>query len=385
MARCRHAGQGLPRLHERDARQDEAGRAARLRPCGACVVRPAAGRRRSTATRTGPSARSAAGCSTWRPGRTSAIASPASRCPGGRRPDRRPCRTTRRGSARVGADPSDRHRRPARRRSIPPPRSARYVVIEGPVRVGPRTRVMAHAVLTGRTRHRRGQRDPSRRRPRARAAGPEVSRDAPTGLRIGDRNVIREHVEIHRGTAGRTRGRSSATTTTSCRTRTSPTTAWSATGRSSRSGALARGPRRGRGPGVRVGQLRRAPVHVASAGSRSCAGCRARAATSRRSRSSDGTHTVRGVNRVGLRRAGFDAGRIRAVVQRVPHAVPRARRTCARPWRASRPSARRPTSTRCWRSSARRSAASRWARGATARAARRRRRIVAKSAQPSVG
>ena len=29
----------------------------------------------------------------------------------------------------------------------------------------------------------------------------------------------------------------------------------------------------------------------------------------------DGTHTVRGVNRVGLRRAGFDAGRIRTVVR----------------------------------------------------------------------
>src|SRR5262249_37515280 len=29
----------------------------------------------------------------------------------------------------------------------------------------------------------------------------------------------------------------------------------------------------------------------------------------------DGTHTVRGVNRVGLRRAGFDAARIRAIVE----------------------------------------------------------------------
>jgi UDP-N-acetylglucosamine acyltransferase len=29
----------------------------------------------------------------------------------------------------------------------------------------------------------------------------------------------------------------------------------------------------------------------------------------------DGTHTVRGVNRVGLRRAGFDAGRIRTLVR----------------------------------------------------------------------
>jgi len=74
-----------------------------------------------------------------------------------------------------------------------------YVVIEGPVRVGSGTRVMAGAYVTGRT---------------------EIGADnvihpgavighepqdlayagAETGLRIGDRNVFREHTEVHRGT-----------------------------------------------------------------------------------------------------------------------------------------------------------------------------------------
>ena len=74
-----------------------------------------------------------------------------------------------------------------------------YVVIEGPVRIGARTRVLANAYLTGAT---------------------EIGADnvihpyavlghepqdlaftgAPTGLRIGDGNVFREHSEVHRGT-----------------------------------------------------------------------------------------------------------------------------------------------------------------------------------------
>jgi UDP-N-acetylglucosamine acyltransferase len=74
-----------------------------------------------------------------------------------------------------------------------------YVVIDGAVRVGARTRVLAHATLTGWTE-----------------IGADnvihmgaVIGDTPqdlafTGeesyLRIGDRNVIREHVQIHRGT-----------------------------------------------------------------------------------------------------------------------------------------------------------------------------------------
>lgn len=74
-----------------------------------------------------------------------------------------------------------------------------YVVIDGPVRIGRGTRILAHAVLTGWTRvgwdneiH-------------MGAVVGHVPQDvAYTGarsyLRIGDRNVIREHSQIHRGT-----------------------------------------------------------------------------------------------------------------------------------------------------------------------------------------
>jgi UDP-N-acetylglucosamine acyltransferase len=74
-----------------------------------------------------------------------------------------------------------------------------FVVIDGPVRVGAGTRVMAHATLTGWTE-----------------VGADnvihmgaVIGDTPQDLafsgeqsylRIGDRNVFREHVQIHRGT-----------------------------------------------------------------------------------------------------------------------------------------------------------------------------------------
>jgi UDP-N-acetylglucosamine acyltransferase len=79
-----------------------------------------------------------------------------------------------------------------------------FVVIDGPVRVGPRTRIMTGVYLTGRTEigadnviH-----------PRA-VIGHEPQdlayRGAATGLRIGDRNVVREQVEIHRGTQPDTR------------------------------------------------------------------------------------------------------------------------------------------------------------------------------------
>lgn len=73
-----------------------------------------------------------------------------------------------------------------------------FVVIDGPVRVGPRTRILAFAYLSGRTTlgadnvvH-----------PRA-VIGHEPQdlsyRGADTELRIGDGNVFREHSEIHRG------------------------------------------------------------------------------------------------------------------------------------------------------------------------------------------
>jgi len=74
-----------------------------------------------------------------------------------------------------------------------------HVVIDGIVRIGPRTRVMAGAYLTGRTEigadnviH-----------PHA-VIGHEPQHlgycGEDTGVRIGDRNVFREHGEVHRGT-----------------------------------------------------------------------------------------------------------------------------------------------------------------------------------------
>jgi UDP-N-acetylglucosamine acyltransferase len=75
-----------------------------------------------------------------------------------------------------------------------------YVVIEGPVKVKDGTRIMAHAYLTGWTEI---------------GANNEIHPgavlgDAPqdkaykgeeTYLKVGDHNVIREHVQVHRGTA----------------------------------------------------------------------------------------------------------------------------------------------------------------------------------------
>jgi UDP-N-acetylglucosamine acyltransferase len=74
-----------------------------------------------------------------------------------------------------------------------------YAVIEGPVRIGARTRILAHAYLTGNTIlgadnvvH-----------PGATIGGePQDSsyKGTPAGVRIGDRNLLREHCEIHRAT-----------------------------------------------------------------------------------------------------------------------------------------------------------------------------------------
>lgn len=74
-----------------------------------------------------------------------------------------------------------------------------HVVIDGPVRIGRGTRILAHAVLTGWTRIGRDNAI------HMGAVVGHVPQDvAYTGarsyLRIGDRNVIREHSQIHRGT-----------------------------------------------------------------------------------------------------------------------------------------------------------------------------------------
>ena len=75
-----------------------------------------------------------------------------------------------------------------------------YVVIDGPVRIGRGTRVMPHAYLTGAIEI--GEENEIH--PGAVLGGPpqdKAYKGQETYLRIGDRNIIREHVQIHRGTA----------------------------------------------------------------------------------------------------------------------------------------------------------------------------------------
>jgi UDP-N-acetylglucosamine acyltransferase len=74
-----------------------------------------------------------------------------------------------------------------------------YVVVDGPVVIGGGTRVLAHAVLNGHTVIGRDN---------VIHMGAVVGHEpqdvgyagAPTGVRIGDRNIIREHAEVHRAT-----------------------------------------------------------------------------------------------------------------------------------------------------------------------------------------
>ncbi len=187
-----------------------------------------------------------------------------------------------------------------------------FVVIDGPVEIGPRTRLMAHVVCLGHTVlgadnvvH-----------PGA-VLGDEPQdlkyAGAPTGLRIGDRNVIREHAELHRAT--------------------SPDT-WTVVGDDNflmtsahvghnstlgnqiilASGVLL-------GGHVTVGDQAflggGAVVHQHTRVGR-LAIMRGLARASRDVPPfaiCDWTHTVRGVNRIGLRRAGFDAARVRTIAR----------------------------------------------------------------------
>ncbi len=186
-----------------------------------------------------------------------------------------------------------------------------YVVIDGPVRVGARTRIMAHAVLLGprtiigadNTIH-------------AGAIIGDVPQDlafggAPTGVRIGDGNVFREYSQVHRATqpdtwtviGDRNYLMSHAHVAHNCRVGDDTIVC---------SGALVAGHAvledRAFVSGncvihqhVRIGRL--AILRGLSRTSRDVPPFAIM----------DGTHTVRGVNRTGLRRAGFDAQRIRAV------------------------------------------------------------------------
>ena len=187
-----------------------------------------------------------------------------------------------------------------------------YVVVEGPVRVGPRTRVMAHVVLKGDTHLGADN-----------VLHPGVVlgdvpqdlayRDAPSGVRIGDRNVFREYSQVHRGTQPDTYTvlgdgnflMVNAHVAHNCRLGSRVIVA---------SGALVAGHVVVDDDAfisgncvvhqhVRIGRLS------------------IMRGLSRTSRDVppfslvDGTHTVRGVNRVGLRRAGFDQARQRAIVE----------------------------------------------------------------------
>ncbi len=74
-----------------------------------------------------------------------------------------------------------------------------YVVIDGPVRIGRKTKILAHAVLTGTTDI------GTENEIHMGAVIGHVPQDlayngAPTALIIGHRNIIREHSQIHRGT-----------------------------------------------------------------------------------------------------------------------------------------------------------------------------------------
>jgi UDP-N-acetylglucosamine acyltransferase len=185
-----------------------------------------------------------------------------------------------------------------------------YVVVEADVHVGAGTRVMAHAVLRGGTHL--GERNVVH--PGAVLGGEPQDlafSGAETFLRIGDDNVFREHVTVHRGTAPGSATvigdgnyfMQNAHVAHNCRIGNATIVA---------GGALLAGhvelAERAFVSGncvvhqhVRIGRL--ALMRGLSRTSRDvppfCI--------------MDGTHTVRGANTIGLRRAGFDAGRIAAI------------------------------------------------------------------------
>ena len=185
-----------------------------------------------------------------------------------------------------------------------------YVVIEGAVRVGPRTRVMPHVVLMGDT-HLGADNVLHPGVVLGDAPQDLAYRDAPSGLRIGDRNIFREYSQVHRGTQPDTYTvlgdanfmMINAHVAHNCRLGLRVIVA---------GGALVAGHVVVDDDAfisgncvvhqhVRIGRL--AILRGLSRTSRDvppfCL--------------MDGTHTVRGVNAVGLRRAGFDGARIAAI------------------------------------------------------------------------
>ena len=185
-----------------------------------------------------------------------------------------------------------------------------FAVIEGPARVGARTRIHAHAVITG------GAEIGADNRVHSGAVLGDVPQDVAftsgeSFLRIGDGNVFRENSTIHRGTKPGSETRigdrnyfmQNSHVAHNCRIGNDAIVA----GGSMLSGYVELGDR-GFVSGncvvhqfVRIGRL--ALLRGLSRTSRDvppfCI--------------MDGTHTVRAVNLVGLRRAGFQAPAIRAI------------------------------------------------------------------------
>ena len=185
-----------------------------------------------------------------------------------------------------------------------------YVVIEGPVRIGAGTRVLAHVVLRGATEI--GARNVLH--PGVVLGGEPQDlafAGAETFLRIGDDNVFREHVTVHRGTTAGT------------------ATVIGSDNYFMQNAHVAHNCAIGNNTIIAGGALLAGHVAVADRAfvSGNCvvhqhvrigtlAMMRGLARTSRDVPPFcivDGTHTVRAVNVVGLRRAGFDAARIAAL------------------------------------------------------------------------
>jgi UDP-N-acetylglucosamine acyltransferase len=185
-----------------------------------------------------------------------------------------------------------------------------YVVIEGAVHIGAGTRVMAHAVLRGSTAI--GERNVIH--PGAVLGGEPQDltfAGGETFLRIGDDNLFREHTTVHRGTV------------------TGSATLIGDGNYFMQSAHIAHNCRIGNGTIVAGGALLAGHVELGDRAfvSGNCvvhqhvrigrlALLRGLSRTSRDVPPfciMDGTHTVRGVNTIGLRRAGFGAARIAAI------------------------------------------------------------------------
>ncbi|MGH7819404.1 MAG: acyl-ACP--UDP-N-acetylglucosamine O-acyltransferase [Candidatus Binatia bacterium] len=185
-----------------------------------------------------------------------------------------------------------------------------FAVVEGAARIGARTRVLAHAVITG------GAVLGEDNEVHYGAVLGHVPQDVAfaggeSGLRVGDRNVFREHCQVHRGTKPGTETvigdgnyfMHNSHVAHNCRIGSDAIVA----GGALLSGYVELGDRAFVSGNCVVHQFVRIGRLALLRG------------LSRTSRDvppfciMDGTHTVRTINLVGLRRAGYGAGEIRAI------------------------------------------------------------------------